>query len=400
MKLTFFDRLPSYKAATTVASLLTPAVNTQRLPRPFLVTFVVTHRCNARCQMCNLWREKDSSLLSLEQIQRIFGRDDFSFVRQLVLTGGEPTLRSDLPELFEIIRAACPNLEHVELATNGLTTRRTLECVERMVESIKRSPGRINRFVVQVSLDGIGDVHDGIRGISGAYRRACETLDGLGQLEKRYPILRRRLSSVIMPQNLAHVEPLQAFARERGFPIYFSPAVVSGEYYRNLNGSADLTFISGEGRNEEAVKVFEALAAQENSGMCFYYEDVSHMLQGAERSRICMMGFYGCIIEHDGAVYPCVNFEVNSFGNLLEQSFDEVWFGPRAEAVREEVRCIGCPTCVGSCYTLPINAGEMIRLVARRLTRVVEPGHPPSPGESKDTHEHTTGLLGHSELEP
>jgi len=298
-------------------------------------------------------------------------------VRQLVLTGGEPTLRSDLPELFDVIRAACPSLEHVELATNGLSTRRTLDHVERMLRMIEYSPGRIDRFVVQVSLDGIGDVHDDVRGIRGAYRHACETLDGLRQLEQRYPLLSRRLSCMVMPSNLAQVEPLQALAREQGCEAYFSPAIVSGEYYRNLQDSAELAFSPGVEHNEDAVRAFEALAATENSAIRFYYRDVSQMLQGAKRNRPCMMGFYGGVIEYDGNVYPCVNHESSSFGNLLEQSFNDVWFGPRAQAAREDLRCSGCPTCVSSCYTLPVSIAEMVKLLTLRVVRTRRVDHVP-----------------------
>lgn len=399
MKLEFFDKLPSYKAVSATASLLSAGVNARRLPRPFLLTFVVTRRCNSRCQMCNIWQEKDSPFLSLDQIRHIFGKDDFSFVRQLTLTGGEPTLRSDLPELFEIVRAACPNVEHVELATSGLNTRRVLDHVERMLASIERAPGRINRFVAQVSLDGIGDMHDQIRGIDGFFDIASATLDGLAKLEKRYPILRRRLSCVVMPQNLAYVERLREFARERDMGIYFSPAVLSGKYYRNLHGG-NLTFVSGEGRNQAAVETFQSLAQAEDSGMRFYYEDIGRMLQGAERKRTCMMGFYGCILEHDGNIYPCVNYEINSLGNLLEQSFDDVWFGPQSGAVRQDLRQHGCPTCVSSCYTLPTGAGEMAELAVRRAGRRVGLDKSVPPNKSEDADQHSHNLLSHSELEP
>lgn len=371
MKLSFFDSLPSYKMLTTAASLLAPAISTQLLPRPFLMTFVVTRRCNSRCQMCNIWQEKDSTFLSLDQIRHIFGKDDYSFVRQLTLTGGEPTLRPDLPELFEIVRSACSRLEHIELATSGLNTRRVLEHVEHMLKSVQFTPGRINRFTVQVSMDGVEDMHDQIRGIHGFYGIVQETLDGLAQLEKQYAILNHRLSCVVMPQNLSHVERLQAFANQANLPIVFSPVVLSGRYYRNLESDDNLTFISGEGRNEAAVRTFQSLAQEDDSALRFYYEDIGHMLQGSKRHRACMMGFYGFTLEHDANVYPCVNFETSSFGNLLEQSFDEVWFGKQAETLREELRQTGCPTCVSACYTAPTGAGEMIKLAARRSGRVV-----------------------------
>jgi radical SAM protein with 4Fe4S-binding SPASM domain len=112
-----------------------------------------------------------------------------------------------------------------------------------------------------------------------------------------------------------------------------------------------------------------------------------------------MMGFYACIIEHDGSVYPCVNFEVNSFGNLLEQSFDEIWFGPRAESVRRELRQSGCPTCVSNCYTLPTGAGEAAKLIAHRVGRKIGLDNPSSPHDSGDAHQLSPGLLGHTNLE-
>lgn len=399
MKLEFFDKLPSSQVTSTVASLLAPAVNSGRLPRPFLLTFVVTRRCNSHCRMCNIWREKDSPFLSLDQIQHIFGKDDFSFIRQVALTGGEPTLRSDLPDLFEIVRAACPNLEHVEMATSGLNTRRALDYVERMLESIERAPGRINRFTVQVSLDGIGDMHDYVRGIKGFYGIVRETLEGLGQLEKRHSILRRRLSCVVMPENLGHVESLRSFAQEQGLPIIFSPAVVSGKYYRNTHGGNELTFIAGHGRNETAVKTFQSLAKQDDSASGLYYEDISHMLEGAERGRTCMMGFYGFTLEHDGNVYPCVNFEMNSFGNLLEQNFDDVWFGPQAEAVRKDLRQTACPTCVSACYTSPQNAGEMIKLITRRVARPNKSGSSRSTDKTRETQHRITGMPSHMDVD-
>lgn len=378
MKLTVLEKIPTYKLVSITASALTPLVNNRRLPRPFLLTLVVTRRCNSRCKMCSIWKDKTSSSLSLEQIQRIFNRNDFSFVRQLTLTGGEPTLRSDLPEIFAAVLTACPNLEHVELAVNGLNPRHTLKQIEHILEIVERAHQLINHFVVQASLDGIGEIHDETRGIPGAYQRVHETLLELKRLEANHPVLKTRLSSVVMPQNVDQVKPLLAFAQELDVQVFFSPAVISGTYYSNLESTNALTFVSGEDQNLDAAHAFEALAAHEKSSLCFYYEDVSKMLMGNKRERPCMMGYYGCTIEHDGSVYPCVNYEVNAFGNLLEQDFDDMWFGPQATVVREKLHREACPTCAASCYTSPVNTGELVRLAMRRVARTALPSQPHS----------------------
>ena len=236
------------------------------LPRPFLMTVVVTRRCNSRCKMCNIWQEENPPELSFDDYRRVF-KTPYNFVRALTLTGGEPTLRSDLPEVFEVIRAGCPNVEHIELATSGLNVKRTLRFVEQMAQSIADTPGRIRKFNVQISLDGLDEMHDDIRGIDGFFKKVEATLAGLTELNQRFPFLHRKISTVVMPQNLPQTDRLQAYANEQHIPIYFSPIVVSGQYYANAHGSHDLIFITGNGRSGEAIEFFERLAQQNRLGV-------------------------------------------------------------------------------------------------------------------------------------
>lgn len=368
MKIEFFDKLPSYRATAAVAAFVAPVVNRDRLPRPFTMTFVVTRRCNSRCQMCHIWMDKTSPTLSLDDIRHMF-RQPLPSVRALTLTGGEATLRADLPELFDITRAALPRLEYADVASHGMNTDRTLGFVERMLESITANPGRLREFVVQLSLDGIGEMHDQIRGINGFFTKVTRTLDGLQALRRRYPILNMRLSTVVMPTNLGHVRELRRFAAERGLKINFSPAVLSGAYYENLLNADELGFVAASERGRQAQEAFKQLAAEEPSSMRFYYGDMAGMLAGKPRGRTCMMGHYGFILEHDGEVYPCVNWEIESFGNLLHEDFDSIWFGERAHKARQELRSSGCPTCPASCYTLPTGPGELAQDVFAKATQ-------------------------------
>jgi len=368
MRLEFIDNLPSLRAVNIVASALSPIVTPTNLPRPFLMTAVVTRRCNSRCKMCNIWQEKNPPELSLDDYRRIFTKP-YDFVRALTLTGGEPTLRSDLPEVFEVIRAGCPNVEHIELATSGLNVKRTLRFVEQMAQSIAAAPGRVRKFNVQISLDGLDDMHDDIRGIDGFFEKVEATLTGLAELNQHFPFLQRKISTVVMPQNLPQTDRLRAYAKAQQIPIHFSPIVVSGQYYANAHGSSDLIFITGNGRSSEAIEFFECLAQQSDSALKFYYADMAKMLDGAARGRRCMMGFYGFILEHDGHIYPCVNCESYSFGNVVEQPFDAVWFGAQAAEARKNLRETCCPTCPSMCYTLPAGPLELARVASQRLLK-------------------------------
>src|SRR5262245_12402799 len=89
------------------------------------ITYVrvsVTDRCNLKCAYCipkgMEWVERDE-ILSYEEIARLVGILASMGVRKVRLTGGEPTIRQDLPRLVGMIREL-PGVEEISLSTNGL----------------------------------------------------------------------------------------------------------------------------------------------------------------------------------------------------------------------------------------------------------------------------------------
>ncbi len=362
------NRLGSLKNISVAGSLLTPIINNRFVPYPYVMIWVVTRRCNARCQMCNIWQEKDSPFLSPDQIESIYSTNDFSFVRSLTITGGEPTLRNDLPELFSLALRYMPNLEHFALATSALNTRRTIEYVGEMLRHLEAQKSNIYRFDVQISLDGVGAVHDEVRGIEGFFDNVQKTIAGLRDYQLHYKNLNLKLSSVLMPQNIPHVQELRTFARENQLPIFYSPVLLSGEYYNNLHGLINLKFTHEENQ-EEAYQFFRDLGEEDQTVYRYYYQDMAEMIQGNPRARTCMMGYFGFVLEHNANVYPCVNCEHVSFGNLLMHSFDEVWFRGTSDEVRKELRASCCPTCTSMCFPPPANASEVVDLAVRKLIK-------------------------------
>lgn len=381
MRLGFLHKLGSLRRISTFGSIFAPIVHPSVIPYPYILTFVVTRHCNSRCIMCNLWQTKTSSVLSLDQIEHIFSYNNFSFIRVLVLTGGEPTLRADLIELFKIISAHCPHLELVQLATNGLNPPRVLKQVREMLNWMEAVLDSVYRFDVQVSLDGVGKVHDRIRGIPNAFCQAAETINQLVALKKEFPRLGVRLSAIVVPQNFSNLEELKRFASERDLPISFSPVVLSGKYYNNLE-SEEIVSFSPEQRILVS-KFFEDLAQSEESSLVYYYRDIKNMLLGKPRQRKCMMGYYGFVLEHNGEIYTCVNCEQESLGSLLKRPFDDIWFGPHAAPIRRRVAQECCPSCTSLCYPLAVNAfevaGLMVRRTKNRLKKIIQ-----YPGEIYD----------------
>jgi cyclic pyranopterin phosphate synthase len=83
----------------------------------------VTDRCNLRCVYCMppagiAWRPR-TEVLSFEEIVRVVAIAAELGIRQIRLTGGEPLVRRDLPQLVRAI-AHIPGIEAISLTTNGM----------------------------------------------------------------------------------------------------------------------------------------------------------------------------------------------------------------------------------------------------------------------------------------
>lgn len=83
----------------------------------------VTDRCNFRCQYCMpleglAWLPK-RDILSYEEITEIVRQLAPLGLRRLRITGGEPTIRPDLPALIRQLRNV-PGIEDISLSTNGV----------------------------------------------------------------------------------------------------------------------------------------------------------------------------------------------------------------------------------------------------------------------------------------
>jgi len=147
-----------------------------RRPAFDMLIFFVTGRCNSRCRHCFYWRNLGAihEGLTLEAIETI-SRTMPTF-STLLLSGGEPTLRSDLPQIVEIFRRK-NQIQSVSVPTNGLR----FDSIATIARQISELDADL-LVTFNVSIDGFSEVHDHIRGVPGAYDSAMKTLHALRQV--------------------------------------------------------------------------------------------------------------------------------------------------------------------------------------------------------------------------
>jgi MoaA/NifB/PqqE/SkfB family radical SAM enzyme len=143
--------------------------------------FYVTNRCNAACKHCfysqNL--NKRSDILTLPEIEKMAQK--IGKRENIVLTGGEPFLRQDLPEIARILVVA--GTKRIIINTNGIECRNII----KSVEEISKIHGI--ELKVNVSIDGVGENHNKIRGIEGAFDSATRTVKLLKEKDIKTGVL-------------------------------------------------------------------------------------------------------------------------------------------------------------------------------------------------------------------
>ena len=184
-------------------------------PSPMYVHYGVTHRCNMQCRMCVVWKdgnaEEELDAASVGPMARAFSDAGVSMV---TLGGGEPFVRSDLPE---IVSAFHQTGSDVRILTNGIGS--SDEQIDAVIEAGVRH--------VSISLDSLDplkekDIYGGQdvwHEIVGTMRRFRERL----QTPPAIPIMNVCVSRV----NLDELVPLVAFAANEGFCCSFVPITLS-----------------------------------------------------------------------------------------------------------------------------------------------------------------------------
>jgi len=299
------------------------------LPVPVgYVIISTTYACNARCGMCNIFEfYNDRPELRAQEIdfglllERISNSEVLKSVTHFDLTGGEPFLNKDLgmfiSGLFEL-----PAVDYVTINTNGFLTMKIVSDVEGILSKLKAH----QRFSLSVSIDGIGAVHDSIRGVPGTFARVENTVAALIRLRQHYPQLALRSNAVIQRDNLHCLDQIREYWDLHG--ILGSFGVIQRPFYTRSDVKDEQSDIREFSPDD--LSVIKS-ASPKSRGMNRYIDD------GCQRPLHCFAGHSAVCIDPFGTLYPC-NFltgaEEYGLGNLKQSGFDELWASSKAETVR------------------------------------------------------------------
>lgn len=187
------------------------------------VVFFVTSICNEKCRHCFYWEELNRrGDLTLDQITKV--SQTMPPITDLWISGGEPFMRKDLPEIIETFYRN-NDVRWVNLPTNGLFKDRAHQWLDRV---LRRCPQL--HIDLNVSLDGFRETHERIRGVPGCYEKTLEMIRSLPPLVGEHlSQLRVNVNTCLNGDNCAELIGFMKFV--------FEELPVDGQYLQLIRGN-------------------------------------------------------------------------------------------------------------------------------------------------------------------
>ena len=333
------------------------------VPPPRYVIWDCTRRCNLNCLHCGAVKEKYSRELTTGQIESILDQLADLKTDMFAVTGGEPLLRKDLPEVLS--HAHRGGLK-TGIATNGfLLDQAAAEWIRDVgVQS------------VQVSLDGPQETHNRIRGNSQSFERAVQAVELLTRL--KVPLV--SVATTVSTENIHEIDGLRQLLLRLGVKLWRLAVVMPigrAQIKNTFPGGDQLAWLLGYVKENDSRELHIYLG--EN---LTFLGDWERRVRNAPA--ICPIGFTACCIGVDGSVRGCPeqpDTVENREGSLLETPFREIWqkgFGRyRARTILTlDEKCAGCASkfdCYGGCWVMRGEGQHCIHDMLRQVSQNAQP---------------------------
>lgn len=337
---------------------------------PILLNILITSVCDMRCVHCFFTDELDDkprkklqmTTAQVERISETLGAN----LGVLVIAGGEPFTRKDLPE---IARAFHKNnkLESVYLMSNGQIQQRLIPDVTRILQECPNL-----NVTVALGIDGLKEDHEKIRQKLGSWDIAIDTARQLKEIKKQYPRLDIQTCTCFMNSNQERIFEWYDFLKYDLKPDkvninYIRPpsarpeelVIDKGRYYA-------LAHRIGEDSRRATIKNnYGGDAGFFKAALDIYMHELiaKTALEGRPQLQ-CFAGSAGAVIYDEGSISSCEI--LNSVGNLRDYDWDfsKLWYSPVMDGRRETV-ANGCfCTHESNCYypSLAFNPGHLVNI--------------------------------------
>lgn len=276
------------------------------LPKSAFIS--VTMLCNSRCIHCDIWKNRGLDFLPPEVYRKLP-----SSLEMVDLTGGEPFLRNDMPQIVRAVRETCPKAR-ILVTTNGFLPAK----IKKYIPGIVANDPTI---AFRLSLDGWGDTHEKVRGIPNAFDKVMETISIL----KLAGVKDIGLTFTLMKINQHELRKVYDYCRKERLAFSLNVIHDSPIYF----GTGKLHL---QPKPKEVKKDFEYLFRQQmksfnpkNWGKAWFNRYSYEYMLHHKRPFPCGAGENFFYMDPFANIFMC-QIKNWPIGNLRKQSFEQIWY--------------------------------------------------------------------------
>jgi MoaA/NifB/PqqE/SkfB family radical SAM enzyme len=339
---------------------------------PVYVQFYVTARCNLTCEQCNIiYANSDVRECTLDEIKLIADNFAEMGVAIVLLTGGEPFARKDLPE---IIYAFESRGVHVRMQTNGFATE---DQIAKAVEAGGKD--------ISISLDSLNPaIQDKINGeFSKSWHQALKAMALFtNYLPKKNSFA--SLGCVLQPQNMADIEDVIKFGTAASWYTSLVPVHVSNYAHPRGFRTFDNTLLFTKQELDHADKVIEKVRQMRAGGYLLYdsdqyLDDIKLFIRDGsstwrkKNKNVCDTPNLYFALLPNGEFSPCCDYRLETGYPAYNNNFKEIY---NSKIFREEVYAVAkaCDGCMyGSYPEITISMRYMAAKIQRLKTFFTSP---------------------------
>jgi len=277
------------------------------------INWIITNKCNLKCTHCDIWNCKDKNEFNLKTIEKILNKniikksyEKYKNNFDISLGGGEPFLKKDLQEIVDLIEKKFPGSLKT-ISTNGLLTEKILKFVKKNYHL---------KFKLNISLDGIGNTHDKIRGLNGAFKKTLKTTY---QIRKLFPKQKIELKLTLLPENYNQILKVYLLASKLNCDFSFKPAENMKNYTNQIRNiptqftKEQLCII----RNQ-CFKLADIMYEEKKYSKAKFFQDIPFYLANKKKPTSCSVIPHHITIMPDQNYFFCIKEPTK--GNIFENS--------------------------------------------------------------------------------
>ncbi len=339
---------------------------------PVYVQFYVTARCNLTCEQCNIiYANSDVRECTLDEIKRIADNFASMGVAIVLLTGGEPFARKDLPE---IIRAFESRGVHVRMQTNGFASE---DQIAKAVEAGGKD--------ISISLDSLNPVIQDK--INGEFNKSWhQALKAMALFTKYLPIKDSfaSLGCVFQPQNMADIEDVIKFGTAASWFTSLVPVHVSDYAHPKGFRTFDNELHFSNHELIHADNVIEKVRQMRVDGYLLYdsdqyLDDIKLFIRDGsstwreKNNHVCDTPNLYFALLPNGEFSPCCDYRLEKSYPAYSKDFKETYNSKifRGEVYEVAKACDGCM--YGSYPEITISMRYMAAKIQRLKTFFTSP---------------------------